>query len=359
MKSRPYSVAFLLALLVFGFAGTSGAASKSDKGPSSPAIDAFYVDPSNQVSAGTELTFTVEGTPKGQASVKLSGIPKTIPLKEVDRGTYEGSYTIRSRDRLGTNPTVRATLRARGRATTTELALAGGAAPAAAAPATPAAAAPATPAATAPAAPPKIERFTMAPVSKMEPGADLRFSLSGTPGAKASFSIERVVRDAPMREVKSGQYEGRYTIRQRDNFSSTLNAVGTLESGGQSVGMRLEQALAGQPVAGQPVGGQQPAAAGLPLQITSHANNEQVKAGATEVRGRTAPGAKVDVQVNAGLFGINQQISSQSVVADASGNFAFSFKPPVNVPGARYDIVIKASNQQMTKDMQLVLFQAK
>ena len=346
MKTRLYVLPLLL-LLVFGFAGTSGAAS----GSSAPVIDAFYVDPSNQVAAGTELTFTLEGTPKGQASVKVSGVQKTIPLKEVSRGSYEGSYTITSRDRPGTNPSARATLRVRDRATTSVLALAGGAAAAAAAPTTPAAPA----AGAAAAAPPKIERFTMAPVSKIEPGADLRFSMSGTPGAKASFSIEHVARDTPMREVKAGQYEGRYTIRQRDKFASTISAVGKLEAGGQSVSSRLDQPLSAQ----QPGAAPAAAAAGLPLQITSHTNNEQIKGGATEVRGRTAPGAKVDVQVNAGVFGINQQISSQSVVADANGNFAFSFKPPVNVPGARYDITLKAAGKEGTKDTQLVLLQQK
>ena len=347
MKTRLYLLPFLLALFVFGFAGTSGAASKSDKGASAPIIDAFHVDPSNQVAAGTDLTFTLEGTPKGQASVRVSGIPRTIPLKEVDRGSYEGSYTIRSSDRVSTNPTVRATLRARGRATTKDLALAGGAAAAAAAAAAPA------PAASTTAAMPKIERFTMAPGSKIEPGADLRFSMSGTPGAKASFSIERVVRDAPMREVRSGQYEGRYTVRQRDNFSSSPSVVGTLTAGGQSDRARLDQPLTAQ----QPGTAQPAAAAGLPLEITSHANNAQIKSGATEVRGRTAPGAKVDVRVNAGMFGINQQISSQSVVADANGNFAFSFKPPVSLPGTRYDIAIKAASKDASKEMQLVLLQ--
>ena len=352
MKTRLYVLPLLL-LLVFGFAGTAGAAS----GSASPVIDAFYVDPSNQVAAGTELTFTVEGTPKGQASVKVSGVQKTIPLKEVSRGSYEGSYTIKSSDRPGTNPSARATLRVRDRATTSVLALAAGAgaAAAAAAPAAPAAA----PAAPATAGPPKIERFTMAPIAKPEPGSDLRFSMSGTPGAKASFSIEGVVRDAPMREFKSGEYGGRYTIRQRDNLQSTVNAVGKLESAGQSVTARLNQALTAQPGTAQPPAGAAApaAAAGLPLQITSHTNNEQIKGGATEVRGRTAPGAKVDVQVNAGLLGINQQIASQSVVADASGNFAFSFKPPVSVPGARYDITIKAAGKEGTKDMQLSLVQ--
>jgi hypothetical protein len=108
----------------------------------------------------------------------------------------------------------------------------------------------------------------------------------------------------------------------------------------------------------------QPAATVLPLQILSHANNAQVGSGAVEVRGRTAPDAKVDVQVQAiaqiaGYFGLNQQIYSQSLRADANGNFAFVFQPQIPVPGARFEITMNASKADLTKEMKLVLFQQK
>ncbi|MGB4115078.1 MAG: hypothetical protein WBK51_00860 [Polaromonas sp.] len=110
-------------------------------------------------------------------------------------------------------------------------------------------------------------------------------------------------------------------------------------------------------------GPQTPAAAAVfPLDITNHANNAQVPAGVIEVRGRTVPDAKVDVQVQAiaalaGIFGINQQIFNQSIRSDAAGNFAFSFQPQIPLPGARYEATITASRGDQSREVRLVLFQ--
>jgi hypothetical protein len=109
--------------------------------------------------------------------------------------------------------------------------------------------------------------------------------------------------------------------------------------------------------------GAQPTA-GVPLQIVSHTNNAQIPGGPTEVRGRTAPGAQIDVKVTqtasvAGLFGVNQEVFNQTVRADDNGNFTFKFQPPISVPGARYEVAMKARTDQASRDMQLVLFQQK
>ena len=45
--------------------------------------------------------------------------------------------------------------------------------------------------------------------------------------------------------------------------------------------------------------------------------------------------------------------------ADANGDFAFSFHPPFEVPGARYEISMHATKADLTKDLKLVLFQKK
>src|SRR5688572_15500781 len=161
----------------------------------SPQIDAFYVDPPGLPTPGTEVTFTVEGTPKGKVSVRIPGVQRVINLKEVDSGVYEGTYTIRSRDKLEPNVTARASLKARGRTKTSDLAF--GSAP------PPVAAAPAPAPAPAAVAAPKIDRFTVAPIAKIEPGVDLRFTLTGTPGAKAWAAIEGVTKEVPMREERA------------------------------------------------------------------------------------------------------------------------------------------------------------
>ena len=196
-----------------------------------PQIEQFYAD-QDRLERGDTVTFTVEGTPRGRATVRINGIARVIPLKEVDPGVYEGSYTIQRNDRLADSNTIRATLRSRGLTTSDTLTLPGGSAPA------PAPAAPALQ----PVAP-VIARFAVTPVSRIEPGADLIFALTGTPGAAASFTIDGVVRDVRMQEVSSGRYEGSYTIRRLDHFPTTVSIVGTLEANGRAVRSGLTQAL--------------------------------------------------------------------------------------------------------------------
>lgn len=409
----------------------------------SPAIDKFYVDSDNRLAPGAELTFTIEGTPRGKASVRISGLKRNIPLKEVSSGVYEGGYTIKRKDQITASNTVRATLRAGGRSIGETYSL-----PTEYRSAPSAAAAPA-PAPAPQLAAPKIDRFTVTPIGNIEPGADLRFAMTGTPGAKAYFTIEGVANNVPMREVTRGNYEGSYTIRRLDHFPSHVNISGTLEANGQAVGTRLNQALIadarppvirnvsprdGETVAAsnltsisatfddsggvgidpksvrvtvagrditqnsqittqffnyranlQPgrypvvvtardlvgnavrhawtfsVAPQAPAAT-LPLQVLSHANNATVSGGTTEVRGRTAPDAQVDVKVQglssvAGLFGVRQQVYDQSLRADPNGNFAFSFRPQYSVPGTRYEITMNATKADLKTEAHLVLFQ--
>jgi hypothetical protein len=405
-------------------------------------ISEFRVDLSDRLVPGGDIGFTVEGTPRGQASVRLSGIDKNIVLREESLGVYEGSYTLSRKDRLGATPTARATLRVRNTQAVTTQALV--AAPPVA-----------TPAPTAPTAPTAlvIERFSVTPIARIEPGAELQFASAGTPGAKASFNIEGVVQGVPMREVRPGRYEGAYTIRRNDNFPAALKIIGILEANGQVMRSQLNQTLLvdakpptiqnlapqnNETVAGSPVsvsatfddrggvgvdpktvklmiggqdmtrnasitaqfltwrgdlrpgvypvevlaadvagnavrqnwtfivaGTQAPVvAASLPLQITSHANNAQVGGGAIEVRGRTVPDARLDVQVQAvaslaGYFGINQQLMNQTLSSDVNGNFVFGFQPQVPLPGARYEVTITASKGDLKKETKLVLFQQK
>ena len=137
---------------------------------SAPEITGFQVDMSDQLAPGSEVDITLEGTPGGRASVRLTGVKKTIVLREVDRGVYEGSYTVSRRDRPGPQPAARATLRVRKFSVVATQALAGSPPPVLARPA------PLPPPTPAPAPPPPaaalaIERFTVVPVARIEPGA--------------------------------------------------------------------------------------------------------------------------------------------------------------------------------------------
>ena len=408
-----------------------------------PQIDSFTVDATAPLTPGSDIEFTLEGTPRGQASVRVTGVNKSIAMREVSQGIYEGSYTVSRRDKLGNQPAARATLRLRGMSSVATQALAPAAAPVVVQP---------TPAPQPAAALPVIERFGVTPIAKIEPGVELRFNAVGTPGGRALLTIDGIVRDVAMPEVRPGRYEGGYTIRRNDNFPASLNITMALEANGQVSRSRLNQALLvdarpptvknlapknNEVVTGNPVsvsatfddmggdgvdpktvklmiggqdqtrnasitaqfltwrgdlragnyavevtasdssgnavkqnwgfvvaGAQAPAAVPtqLPLTITSHANNAQVPSGAVEVRGRTAPDAKVDVQVQAiaaiaGIFGINQQIFNQSIRSDAQGNFMFTFQPQIPVPGARFEANITATRGDQSRETRLVLFQ--
>jgi len=433
MNIHRYFVSLLLLLLVFAPIGMLVERADAQRAAAPPEIARLYIESSNWLAAGAALTFTIEGTPRGHAGVRISGLRRNIPLEEVSSGVYRGGYTIKRNDRITASDTVRATLSAGGLTTGETFTF----------PAELGAAA----ANAARAAAPQIERFTVTPVASIAPGTELRFAMKGTPGAAASFTIEGVVKNVPMREVARGEYQGAYTIRRLDRFPAAVSIYGTLEDGGKAVGARLEQALvadARSPLIGNvsPRDGETIAAsnltsisatfedsggsgidpksvrvtlagrditpgsritpqffsyratlqsgrypveitardlagravrhawsftvagpaATLPLQVLSHANNATISGGTTEVRGRTAPNAQVDVKVQslssiAGLFGVTQQIVDQSLRADGNGDFAFSFSPQFSMPGARYEITMNATKADLKAEMNMVLLQ--
>lgn len=63
-------------------------------------IGAFTVNAPDRIRAGDELKFSLSGVPGGTARVAVEGINNALPLTEVSRGLYEGSYTVSRRDRL-------------------------------------------------------------------------------------------------------------------------------------------------------------------------------------------------------------------------------------------------------------------
>ena len=414
-----------------------------------PEVQSLQVEGDGGFNPGAALQFTVEGTPRARASVRVRGVARNIPLSETSRGVYTGEYIIRRQDRILESSTIQATLRVRNSSAVGSYSFpAGFAGP-------PVAAAPPIAAVPPPVAPLpsqlKIDRFTVAPLEKIEPGADLRFTLNGAPGATATFDIPGVIDNVPMREVRSGVYEGSYTIRRLDNLSPSRPIVARLRQGDRVVTAILTQPLMADakppvvrnvtPREGEVVVGNGPTAlsasfddtggvgvdpksvrillsgrnitadsnitsqffsyradlplgrytvdltvkdlAGnalnklwafevanaaaavpttLPLQITSHANNAVVEGNATTVRGRTAPGAMVDVKVVAvapiaGLFGVTQDVLSQRIQADGAGNFSFDFSPRLPLPGTRYEVTMSARKADLNTESRLVLFQ--
>lgn len=405
--------------------------------PAKPELRSLQVATDDGLRPGARLEFTVEGSPRGQVSLTVRGAPRTIVLKETARGIYAGSYTVRRQDRITESSAIRATLKVRNRSIATNYTFPAGIA--------------SQGVAVAPVGL-KIDRFTVAPVDKLEPGAELRFTLNGAPGGTAEFDIPGVINNVAMREVRPGVYEGGYTIRRLDNLAPSRPVVATLRIAGRAVTSTLTQPLiadarppvirnmsprdgesvtrsattsvsgtfddaggvgvdpksvrimlAGRDVtaaaqitpqfftyrADLPAGryaadvtardmvgnavrqtwsfdvasAVSAAPATVLLQVTSHANNASVEGSPVVVRGRTAPGAVVDVKVSAvgtlaGLFGMNQDLLTQRVQADGNGNFSFSFTPQLPLPGTRYEVSMTAGKDGMVPtETKLVLFQ--
>ena len=76
-----------------------------------PRITGFDVDPVKQLSPGTELAFTVWGSPGLAGRVSIDGATRSALLEEVSRGQYRAWYTIGSADNLA--PSSRATVNLR------------------------------------------------------------------------------------------------------------------------------------------------------------------------------------------------------------------------------------------------------
>jgi outer membrane lipoprotein SlyB len=61
--------------------------------------------------AGEEMYLTLNGTPGGAASARITGVKGKVLLNETRAGVYEGTYVIKSRDRITPTSAVTATLR--------------------------------------------------------------------------------------------------------------------------------------------------------------------------------------------------------------------------------------------------------
>lgn len=94
--------------------------SKFMPGPQ-PKIERFNVEPVADLSGGSELPFTVFGTPGGKVDIAINGVKGKVLLPEVNSGEYAGTYTIKRRDRITSNSVVTANLRVGERVTSATL----------------------------------------------------------------------------------------------------------------------------------------------------------------------------------------------------------------------------------------------
>lgn len=237
--SKKWLLGLLALLALFPLAIYPAAAQAQQPGYSVAAarIDGFDVEPASRLSAGNELVFTLYGSPGGTATVRIDGVVNSFRLEEVEPGVYEGSYTIRSKDRITATAMVTANLRVGNKIATEildESLLKGAASRSDAKRAADAAAL---------AAAVRIDRFEVDPAASLGAGSDLFFSLRGSPGGKASVRITGVKGKLALPEVAVGVYEGTYTIKDRDRVAANAATTATLRLGEREVSATLGQPL--------------------------------------------------------------------------------------------------------------------
>ena len=213
MTIRNSSMAFLAAIFSFFLASAALA-------QAAPAIRSFSVDQVAQLTPGTELIFRVGSTAGGALTMQLDGVASMIGLTETRGGVYEGAYTISVRDKITYASKALATLKLGNLSTQASLnqTLL-------------------TPEAHAKAAPPPpppalaINRFETKNSGALTGGHEINFIVEGTPGAKASVSMDAGKSSVALTEDKAGHYVGAYTVKTRDQFSDATQAVATLTMG--------------------------------------------------------------------------------------------------------------------------------
>ena len=236
-----FGLCVLSAHASLGLVATAAQAQPAAQTQAALRIDGFDVEPVAQLTAGSDLLFTLYGSPGGSAAVRIEGVVDRFMLDEVEAGVYEGAYTIRRRDRLTARTMVTANLRVGNRIATDildESLLVGAASRSDVKRAADAAALVAAP---------KITRFEAGAVDRVIAGSDLFFSVTGSPGGKAAVRINGLKGKIALPETVAGVYEGTYTIKDRDRISATSSTTATLRIGDSEVSAPLIGSLLAAP----------------------------------------------------------------------------------------------------------------
>ncbi len=296
-------------------------------------IERFALAPFDRIEPGAELRFALDGVPGASVVVDLPGVANDLTLRETRPGHYEGAYTVRRADAIDVARPIVATLRMGERAVTASIVITG--------------AAPLADNRT-----PTNTNLLPRPDEVVSGGANVQIAGSfddrGGSGVDPSsvrigLSGRNITPEARI-DANSFRFQGnlppgRYTVdvTARDRAGNTLRKDWSFEVAGVV-----------------PVN--------LPLQVINHSNNGTVQGGSTVIQGRTAPFATVAVSVEAsapigGAAIGKQQVLSETVQADSSGRFSFTFSPRYPIPGTRYEIDMSASKANVKSDAKLVLFQ--
>lgn len=306
-------------------------------------IERFGVAPLGRAEAGAELLFRLDGMPGATASLDIPGVVSHLPMREIRPGLYEGRYILRRQDNLGAAGLVTATLRSDDNRI-----------------------------ATATLSQPLIIDNRPPQIGNLLPRQDAISSgptlVSGTfdDASGAGVDPQSVRISISGRDVTAlAQVTPReFSLRDRlPPGRHTVEVVAADRAG--NVAQKSWSFDVGSSVLGAP-------SLVLPLMVMSHQNNAVVDQNVTTIRGRTAPFATVNIRVDAIApvgrrldAGVAQRLLSESVQADANGDFSFHFNPrymhdnatSLPVPGTRYDVSISANRDNLTSESRLMLFQ--
>jgi outer membrane lipoprotein SlyB len=197
-----------------------------------PRIEGFNVNELRRIEPGAELNFEVFGTPGGNASVRIDGATRNLHLTETRPGTYQGTYTIGTHDRIRPDSSVTANLRVNGMVKTQALAATIVRVPERVGPGDRELA-----------GVPRVQTFDVRGSDDLGPGHELKFTVMGTPGAKVDVQIAGTSGIFTLPEVRPGEYAGLYTIRRGDNIAPDASVTATIRANG-----RYSTATLGQPL---------------------------------------------------------------------------------------------------------------
>ena len=290
--------------------------------------------------AGDELVVKVTGTPKATASFAIEGFAQNLPLREIQDGIYEGSYTVRRNDSKA-NAKLLVTLSRQGSDPVTQ------------------------------AADTPISIDALAPLLQNAQPENGSSVASRTPDISASYSdgegtgvdpqtIRLLVNDQDVtKQATIGRDFVAYRPSQALPDSVTRVEVQMADRAGNRTSLKWSFGF------------------GTPSSTTTTLPSEQAKLLPTltnlksgdsitipaKIEGKTAPFASVQIQAEAasnvlGPIGLSQQILDSTVKADGAGLFTFTLQPSFNLPsGTRYRVNITATDPQGTQSQRAeVLF---
>ena len=185
-----------------------------------PTVQSMVLNSTAGLAPGAVLRVQVIATPGGRNGSLSLGDGARMALTEQSPGRYVGTHVITPNERIDPRDRITARIAWHDRTVAQHFDFPAGFA---------------TPALPAPA----IADFDVQPQGRLVAGRELRFRLRGAPGARADVDIPGVVRNIQLQETRPGVYEGRYTIRQRDDLRAFDEAVATLRRGGERTTARV------------------------------------------------------------------------------------------------------------------------